>query len=231
MGGIVLDECIVNPTFQNADYWFSEWNTIAELKCLSENYFDRANFSPSLSRKYNSWIERGLVPPLNAKTSVVDLRSVPRQCAEEVIQPLKRKLESSTIRKANRQIRETREYLGAPSAKGLLLLVNDGNYALPPAMVRHLVSRILKSQHRCINGVVHFSVNEAISVPGVGVPALFWAEWGFPDRKRVDANFLEALRAAWFQHHAKLSQGDVYELVTKKGFDLFEETRFVDPGF
>ena len=226
LGGSVLDEELINPTFSNADFWFPSANVVAELKCLSENYFSRDSFNKSLSDKYQSWVARGLVPRLKTAKAIVNLANLPVQCADEVVQPLKRKLETSTVKKANRQIRETREHLGASNAKGLLLLVNDGNHALPPSMVRHLLARLLNAQYRCINTVVHFSVNEQVQVPGINMPTLFWAQWGFRDRVGIDPEFLEQLRSAWLAHHSTISGGDVYEIITRPDHDPLETLRF-----
>lgn len=226
IGGSVLDEVLVNPAFPNADFWFPEAGVVAELKCLSENYFARDSFRASLADKYRSWVGKGLVPPLGLGKATVNLADLPVQCANEVLHPLKRKLETSTLRKANRQIRETREHFNAKGATGLLLLVNDGNLALPPNMVRTLVARSLKNQYRCINTIIHFSVNEQVSIPGVNMPTLFWAQWSFANRQKVDQDFLEQLRNAWFAHHSGLVGSDIYEIIPQKGHDPLEEMQF-----
>jgi hypothetical protein len=226
LGGSVLDEVLVQPHFQNADFWFPAAGVVAELKCLSENYFNRDSFNASLSNKYNSWVERGIAPRLKEGKSIVNLADLPPQCADEVIQQLKRKLETSTLRKANRQIRETREHLNAKGAMGLLLLVNDGNRALPPNMVRTIIAKSLNNQYRCINTVIHFSVNELVEVPGVNMSTLFWAQWSFRDRPKVDPSFLEKLRSAWFSHHSSLIPEGVYEIIPRSGHDPMETMQF-----
>lgn len=230
MGGSVLDEVLVNPSFKNADFWFPKAGVIAEMKRLSDNYFSQDSFRTFLSEKYKSWVNNGLVSPLGAGKNTVNLADLPVQCANEVLHTLKRKLEDSTIKKANRQIRQTREHFSAKGATGLLLLVNDGNLALPPNMVRALVARSLKNQYRSINTIIHFSVNELVNAPDVSMPALFWAQWSFGDRPKVDQDFLEQLRRAWFSHHSNLVGGDIYEIVPQKGHDPLEEIRFLRGG-
>lgn len=54
LGGIVLDETLHQPKFLNADYWFPAHNVIAELKCLTEDYWSRESFNRSLSMLYES---------------------------------------------------------------------------------------------------------------------------------------------------------------------------------
>jgi hypothetical protein len=226
IGGSVLDEILVRPSFPNADFWFPQASVVAELKCLSENYFAKESFRTSLSDKYKSWVIKGLVAPLAPGRTTVNLADLPVQCANEVLDPLKRKLEASTLKKANRQIRETREHFNAKGVTGLLLLVNDGNLALPPNVVRSLVARSLKNQYRCINTVIHLSINELVSAPGVKMPTLFWAQWSFGDRSKVDQGFLEQLRSAWFAHHSTLVGEDIYEIIPQDGHDPLRTMRF-----
>lgn len=93
-------------------------------------------------------------------------------------------------------------------------------------MVRTLVARSLKNQYRCINTVIHFSVNEQIEIPGVNMPTLFWAQWSFKDRQKVNQDFLEQLRRAWFSHHSTLVDSDIYEIIPPQGHDPIEAMRF-----
>ena len=122
----------------------------------------------------------------------------------------------------------TKLHLAHPTAKGLLLLANDGNYALPPTMVRHLLVKSMTNQYRCTNSVIHFSVNEQVETPTLHVPLnkLFWAQFGFGSRPKVQLDFMERLRAAWMSHHSGLIEGPPYEIVVSKEVDLLGEMKF-----
>ena len=212
LGGVVLDEILVRPNFSNADYWFSTANVVAELKCLTEDLSTKEEFNESIANLHASWVKRGLVPRPQGERPRINLRELPLKCSREFIEPIKKRLEASTIKKANRQIKETKQHFNASNAKGLLLLVNDGNYMLPPTMMLHLLSRILKDQHSSINSVIYFSVNEISSVPDIPMPALFWFDAIVPGRTPVAVEFSNALRTEWLRHHSTLVPGTISEI-------------------
>jgi hypothetical protein len=227
MNGLVLDEVLKGPTFANADYWFPDAKVVAELKCLTEDLSTKTKFNESVETLYASWVKRGLVPRPTAKRVRVNLRDLPPRCAREFVDPIKKKLEASTVKKANRQIRETKHYLAAPDAKGLLLLVNDGNFMLPPTMMTHLLSRILKGQYSSISSVIYFSVNENSSVPGINMPSLFWIDALVPEREPVSLEFRRAMRTAWMAHHSSLVPGAIFEFEGSTDSALIDNIQFV----
>jgi hypothetical protein len=226
LNGVVLDEVLKCPSFANADYWFREANVVAELKCLTENLSTNSTFNESLSALYASWVKRGLVAPPKAQRVKLNLRDLPARCAREFIDPIKKRLEASTIKKANRQIRETKKYLDAPTARGLLLLVNDGNYMLPPNVMAHLLARILKGQHSSISSVIYFSVNVDATVPGVSMPSQFWIDAIPPDREPVALEFRTALRTAWMSHHSSLVPGLLFEIEGSTKAEFIDNIQF-----
>ena len=147
LNGLVLDDVLVKPLFSNADYWFPVERVVAELKCLTEDLSTNQEFTARISKLHASWVKQGLVPSPQGSKISVNLRDLPPRCAREFLEPIKRKLQASTISKANKQIRETKKHFDAQDAKGMLLLVNDGNYMLPPSMMSYLLGRILKGQY------------------------------------------------------------------------------------
>lgn len=184
---------------------------LGELKCLTEDPLAKLTFAENLSKLYASWVKQSLVPPLKADRTNINLADLPVRCAREFIEPIKKRLEASSIKKANRQIRETKKQLGAPTAKGLLLLVNDGNYLLPPNMMAHLLGRILNGQHSSISTVIYFSANMNVDVPGVSKPSQFWIDAIPPNREPVALEFRSALRKVWMSNYSKLVPGLLYE--------------------
>ena len=115
---------------------------------------------------------------------------------------LRKKLEGS-LRNANRQIKQSRALLKDDSCLGLLILVNDGNSALTPAMVEHVIARSLRQKFSSINSVVHFSANMPGSVPHINRDVLYWCNWGVKSvRPPVPSAFIDRLREVWFAHHS-----------------------------
>ncbi len=227
LNGVVLDEVLERPSFANADYWFPDVNVVAELKCLTEDLSTKATFNASVAALYTSWVKRGLVPRPTAARLRMNLRDLPPRCAREFVDPIKKRLDASTIKKANRQIRETKQHLTAPNAKGLLLLVNDGNYMLPPTMMAHLLSHILKGQYSSINSVIYFSVNENASVPRIDMPSLFWIDALVPGREPVSLEFRRAMRTAWMAHYSRLVPEPIFEFEGSTDSDFIDNIQFV----
>ena len=227
LNGVVLDDVLKQPKFANADFWLPDANVVAELKCLTEDLFASSSFNKGIHALYASWVKRGLVPSPTAARLRVNLRDLPLKCAREFVDPIKRRLEASTIKKANRQIRETKKYLDKPDAKGLLLLVNDGNYMLPPTMIAPLLSRILKGQCSSINSVIYFSVNEKASVPGIDIPSLFWIDALVPEREPVSLEFRRAICAAWMAHYSSLVSEPIFEFDGSANPSLLDNIQFI----
>jgi hypothetical protein len=211
MGGTVLDDVLEKPDFSNADYWFPEDHVVAELKCLTEDLSTSQEFGRSISTLYSSWVRRGLVPPLAKARTKINLRDLPPRCAREFLEPIKQKLQASTIKKANRQIKETKLHLGAPQAKGMLLLVNDGNYMLPPSVMSHLLGRMLKGQYSSIHSVVYFSVNMQSTAPNMPMAGQFWIDGLVPEREPVALAFRQRLHESWMRHYSTLVPEAVLE--------------------
>ena len=219
--GIVLDEHLHQPTFNNADYWFPAAKVVAELKCLTEDLSTKSDFNASVAALHRSWVKRGLLPRPSTERVRLDLRELPLKCAREFIEPIKKRLEGG-IKKANRQIRETKLHVDVTEAKGLLLIANDGNYMLPPSMMLHLLPRILKGQFSNINSVVYFSVNELVSTPGLKMPSLFWIDALVPTRDPVALEFRTALKTTWLKHLSDLIPAPIFE------YEGIAEPEFID---
>ena len=214
IGGEVLDRCLPKPAnFSTADYVFRKDGVVAELKCMEHDIMSTAEFKEQLNNTYARWVSEGLVPLPAAPRVQVNLQELPEPCAREFMKPFKRRLEA-TVKKANKQIRETKEHLDLKDAKGLLLLANDGNLSMKPNLVFHLLDRMLRAEFRSINSLVYFSVNHPVSVPGIGMPVLPWAAPIIDYRDQVDSTFMNKLRDAWFAHHSRLVEGPILEFAT-----------------
>ncbi len=227
LGGVVLDEILDRPTFANADYWFKCDEVVAELKCLTEDLSSKSEFNASVASMHASWVKRGLVPPPMGHRVRLNLQELPLKCAREFMEPIKKRIEASTIKKANQQIKETKKYFESPNAKGLLILVNDGNYILPPNMMAHLLARILKGQHSSINSVIYFSVNEFSKVPGIPMPSLFWIDALIPDREPVGLEFRQTLHDEWMKHHSGLIPDHILEFKGSTEPEFIDNIQFV----
>lgn len=227
--GVVIDDVLSgDPNAPlNADYWFPEHNVVAELKCLSEDLMKSSAFNKRASDLYRKWAKLGFVKnPVSSKIKF-KLKDLPPKCARELVDPIKRRLEANTLRKANRQIKALRKNLNALHAKGLLILVNEGDYTYTPEMMCHLLARSLKAQYNSINSVIYFSVNEPVLVPGMSEPALFWANLLLPDREPAPSELLDHLQASWMSHYSGLFPHQVIpEFEIEPAHDMLQNIQF-----
>jgi hypothetical protein len=111
-----------------------------------------------------------------------------------------------TIRQANKQIRSTKKSLNRPEAKGLVLLVNEGNYFAHPAEALYLISRVMQDHflESAIDGVVYFTVNMAAKRPDNDRELSFWVPMYRGEAGDL-ADFVNHLGSEWGAFHAKVA--------------------------
>ncbi|MFH1680614.1 MAG: hypothetical protein ABIH26_08225 [Candidatus Eisenbacteria bacterium] len=227
IGGMVLDDGPRAPNSPEiADYWFPAFDCIAELKLLSKDLREKEDFRGRLRLLHEKWVREGRVPSSRERIVRIRTGELPESCAREFVELIKSRLESSTIRKANKQIKATRSLLGRPDAAGLLLLANDGNLILKPDAMAHLLARILKGKHRSISSVVYFSANQRVRMPGMAVTPLFWIDGVLKERRPAPKALRERLQEAWFAHHSTLVEGPVIEFRGNADPNVFEQIDF-----
>jgi hypothetical protein len=201
-GGTVLkDNLPKNPTFNNADYVFPQHTTIAELKCLQHDPSTDPDFQKKVATCWIKWHRAGLLPEEIPDVFRSDL--LPTDVFRELKALYSANLRG-VIKKANRQIRETREALNLTRYKGLLLLASDGNYALQPKTLQILTFEILGGSCREIQNVVFFSVNMASSVPNSESPAFLWIPFYKSKEVALSEEAMTSLAAGWKHHHESL---------------------------
>jgi hypothetical protein len=130
------------------------------------------------------------------------------------------------ITKADKQIRTTKKTTGFPDARGLLLLVSDGNYFLRPEQVLGLAGRILGRRFSNINSVVYFTVNSAVDMPNLNRDGLLWVQGFREGIDPVSQEFLSKLKTGWFQNLAIRLGVDIPEY-NIEGDALIEKMRFI----
>lgn len=228
-GGLSLDEEIFRPTFRNADYFFPVDRVLIELKCLSKNGMTDDGYRDWLSRQYMGWVRRGLAPPPARERFVVNLPELPRACYLDVVEKLAKKVESNFLRKANQQIRDSRVHLGLPGAHGILAIANDGDHSLPPGMLKRALGRLLQTKYPCIDGIWHFSTNEAVSVPSMDTSAAFWIQWGIPGRRPPPAEFAMRVQDAWLREHQRRTGAEGAPVLVGSAENISEMTFVATP--
>ncbi len=171
-GELVSELLPPNPSFDNADYLFRQANVVAELKCLEKDIVSGRDFNKKLNALYDTWVRKGLVDQRWGLFEI-STTTLPVECQREVYGLIKTPIER-TIKKANRQIRETKEHFNLPDAAGLLLLANDGNYSLESAHIIEIVGKILTHQFSAIDGFVYLTANMRAQKPGYERDVNLW---------------------------------------------------------
>ena len=198
LGGVVADDTRAPNKPDNADFAFVSYKVVAELKRMEQSFWGQKEFQHKLSILATGWVQRRLVPPDPARRRTFELSTLPRQCQREFTDLLKSKL-LGYFKDANRQIKATKAELGMPDARGVLILVNDGNALLPPRLVRYLSALLLAKKFTAINTVLHVVCNLEVSAPGHEEPFRIWSAWGVRRETDPPEEFLEDLRAAYLR--------------------------------
>jgi hypothetical protein len=155
-GGELVPE---NSKDKLADYLFRKQNVVAELKCLTEDQTTAMN--NKVTEMVRNWIRK------NKKTPTEDflrIATAPPEIQTPWLNFLSAQVENF-VRKANRQIRSTKVVHNLPTAKGLLLVFNEGNpLHNRPEDFRKLLAIVLRKRRTGnerafphINGAVYFS--------------------------------------------------------------------------
>lgn len=137
---------------------------ILELKSLEEEGYEL--YLAKLREMVSEWIKTGrLIVAGQVAVNYRDLSPELRRDWDAILNPFAQNL----IRKANRQIKKTKADLNLPDAKGVILCVNEGNYAHFPTDFLSLVTRLFdpkRQQYTSTDSVENFSA------PGVGLASV-----------------------------------------------------------
>lgn len=206
-GGEVLDETLpAVRKFLNADYVFRSEQVVVELKKLEEDKTVDPKFGAKLATAFRRLMREGRAPILfgRNRVSIEDIARIDPRAALEFTNAYKDRLQAP-VSKASSQIQQTKAALKLPDAKGMLLLVNDGDKAFELDMVVHILSRLLKSQYGHINEVIYITVNETCNVPGHNPAARIWVPLAIEGRPQIDQAFGHRLYETWCNHMATIT--------------------------
>ena len=193
-GELVSDHLSCSPTFENADYFFPAASAVAELKEI-ETEFSR---SKAFLNKLDELLTRLLREDPNWRPLLFGGDGkYPEWFRREFVRIFRPPI-SRILKKANRQIRETKEHLGIQSPTGILLLVNDGLTTLGPDLIRSLACNLLVNSYSSIDSFVYLTLNRYVEIAGSDVPRLLWIPT-YSDRAQESlVHFVNSLGRSWF---------------------------------
>jgi len=139
IGGSVLDDQKKDRNNQpeNADFVFEQYRVVAELKILKKSQRESADMIAKLQVLHQKLLRNGIrVPVINGRAQL-SARKLPLEYANELIS-LYREPIAGRIRKANRQIRSTKETLNMQDARACFF--SPWTETIPVDLVMYLTS-------------------------------------------------------------------------------------------
>lgn len=198
MGGHRIDTLHPAPDVQNADYIFPQEKIIIELKTLETEVGNTDQF-----REKMTVINRRLY----AKYKKTPLSLDPEVTAEylKAFIELYRAPIARIIKKANAQIKSTKQNFGYDDYQGILLLINDGLKELPPRPMLATLGRILKGSCSSIRAVVYLT-NHYVIIPGDEYGRVLWVPLYADAEGDGLVDIVNRLGKTWFDYCEELGQ-------------------------
>lgn len=195
INGTVLDDVLPQPrTFENADFVFLDTGTIAELKEIETEFSSSAAFRSKFDGLMRKLIAEApnWRPPLFGGSG-----EYPKWFGSEFVRLFRAPL-ARILKKANRQVRDTKTYFKITRATGILLLVNDGFSAIGPEPIRALTSQLLLHSYSSIDCCIYLTINRYVAIAGSDEPRLLWVPT-YSDRAQDSlVAFVDELGRRWF---------------------------------
>ncbi len=195
VGGDLVSRFLPEPRlFENADFIFEKVGVLAELKEIETEFSASAAFS----KGFDELMKRVLVEDPNWKPLLFGgSGDYPAWFQSEFVRLFRPQI-SRVLKKANRQLRDTKKHFGIRSSTGVLLFVNDGFTAIGPELIRALAAQLLLHSYSSIDCFVYITVNRYVEVQGSDVPHLIWAPTYSDRAPDFLCSFIDDLGGQWF---------------------------------
>lgn len=197
IGGTVVDDVMPQPLeIENADFVFLDASVVAELKEIETEF----SAAPAFRKGFDMLMHKLVTedpewrPILFGGTA-----QQPAWFTSEFVRLFRPPI-SRILKKANRQLRETKAHFGIDAPMGILLLVNDGFTSIGPDLIRALTSDLLLHSYSSIDCCIYLTVNRYVGIAGSDEPKLIWAPT-YSDRASVRlVSFVDDLGRNWFNY-------------------------------
>lgn len=228
-GGEVLDETLpAKRELENADYIFRGCSVVAELKRCEQEIIFGESFIAKVSALHREFREkwrregRSDVPLAIGKRVRIVVNDYPEEFQFAVSRLLQDRF-ATALRKANAQIKTTRDHLMNGEAKGLLLLCIDGDSGMTLELFLHVIDRLLRRNgYSGIHGVALFAANcGVIARDGHMMRPFLFA--GKHDRPGIDLPIKQRLLQAWAARIAALGGPPVVAFTPESPVDLLRQ--------
>jgi hypothetical protein len=196
-GGKIVSRILhKSPSFENADYLYQQEQIVLELKEIETEFTNSETFKD----KFIKLIERLLKENPNWKPFLIGgSGKVPQWFLKDFVRIVRPNI-SRILKKANRQIRDTKNFFSIKKPYGVLLFVNDGFTGVTPDLVFALAGDILTTSYSSIDSFVYLTVNRYIEIKDSNVPRLVW--WPIYSNRTDNflKEFINKLGRKWFEY-------------------------------
>lgn len=229
-GGKVIDKLESNLNDRpNADYLFENPNLVAELKCFEKDIFSSKDEFPRIERLLNKWTDKKMISDAQLRNYIFKEGPLPAKCSKELIETASKTVERA-IHKGNKQIETSKATFNIPNSKGLLFLVNDGNYFFNNHQFLGIIGNILGRKYRnpSFDAIVYLTINQTSRNPLNELDYTVWV----PIYTRIDENgeTIEDLDLFNFVNDIGRKFSDFYELKTGEKFKDRQEFSNTEQG-
>lgn len=197
VAGTVVDDVLPKQReFENADFVFIEAAVVAELKEIETEFSSSSAFCTG----FDALMRRLVAEDPNWRPVLFGgSGQAPAWFAPEFVRLFRPPL-SRILKKANRQLRNTKDHFNIQAPTGTLLLVNDGFTAIGPDLIRAQTSELLMHSYSSIDCCVYLTVNRYVEFVGSNEPQLLWVPT-YSDRASNElVAFVDDLGRQWFNY-------------------------------
>lgn len=197
IGGKVVEDLVPEPrNFENADFLFADEQVVAELKVVETEF----SSSDAFFAKFDQLMSRVVEEDPSWRLELFGGSGVyPKWFYPEFVRIFRPPI-SRILKKANRQIRDTKSHFKITNRSGVLIFVNDGFTSLGPEPIRALACSLLKDSYSSIDCFLYLTVNRYVEFPDSDTPRLLWAPV-YSDRAADSlVDFIDNFGRSWFNN-------------------------------
>lgn len=219
LGGQLISDLLEtkSPEFNNADFLFRKWNTVSELKVLQNDPDECDAIKKKEQALLQKWMDE---ERLSYFGNTIEIERLPKDMQWDLT-ALRSENVKRVMKKANKQIRDTKKKLKLPEAQGHIVIVNDGvpwldAFSFPFAAYQATHGGDFSN----INGISLVTVNFSTSLRNIPTKLKLWMDYVRSDLPPLNANFTQEF-AKQFCHEIQTVSGELLPFHYRPdGFDL-----------
>lgn len=227
VGGERVSEFVgKSPKFENADYIFEEHKIIIELKEIQTEY-DKPeiiyNHLHKLLNRLSNEEANKLHESLDSQEQFLNLPEWFKIDFNKYFRPQV----SRVLKKANLQIKTTKEHFKISKNNGVLFLVNDYFTGVNPLMFMAIISEILLHSYSSIDCIVFLNINRYIAIENNNVPKMLWAPLYSSKAEQDLSQFINNIGNKWYNFLTENKNLSFDEYQTAEDFTPLISSKYI----